>query len=118
MANTCEVSSPPPPKRSIFRRFLGSTIINFIVSSISSISAFLAHFFQKSGSSMEMSVALSLVEKVAFEKVEPFSSAWVMVVARRDKISWKIIIGHINLIQNTFHYHSLLPKVFQNHQKK
>ena len=76
-----------PTDLSIFFLLRGSTIISFIVSSISSISAFFAHFFQKSGSSIEISVAESAVVKVALEKVDPFSSSWVMVVARRDRMS-------------------------------
>ena len=47
----------------------------------------MAHFFQKSGSSIEMSVAESLVTKAALENVEPFSSACVIVVDLLRRIS-------------------------------
>ncbi|KAE9536941.1 hypothetical protein AGLY_006748 [Aphis glycines] len=44
-----------------------------------SMSAFLAHFFQKSGSSISISCRIPLDAKLAFEKVDPFSLSKIIL---------------------------------------
>lgn len=56
----------------------------FLFIESTSMSAFLAHFCQNSGSSRAMSVRFSEATKLALEKVEPLPSlSMVMVVALR-----------------------------------
>ena len=69
------------PYRLICVLRLGSDITNSSSSffSVVSISAFFAHFFQKSGSSIFISDLLDEHAKLAFENVDPFSASIVII---------------------------------------